>query len=297
MLRVASLYLLFILCIRAFGQNSEVLPVQFDQFYQNYSLIHPAATGMNYPLQVAAGHRALTGIFKGVNSSYIGVNAGIFSKDSTSKDHHGTGINIINSQEGPYITRTRLYASYAWHNQVGTNWHLSAGIMLGLINHNYKPTDISAGGSVFKPTGDVGLVLYNPENLIIGATVSQFVGGNMEPLEPHLNIKRHMTLSLQKKFEMSPYISLWTAWLLRTPVNNNSYQIDGSAFISFHDVISCGLNYKVDRGISYILGVRSTEIADKGLDIFISYYTPFNRQGNLRTNIIELSLMGFIQKP
>ncbi|MBX9851256.1 MAG: type IX secretion system membrane protein PorP/SprF [Cytophagaceae bacterium] len=282
--------LLFILClflafIRVFGQNGEVLPVQFNQFYQNYSLVHPAGTGLNKSFQVFLGYQGLTGIFKGVNTSYAGLNFRLKSKDTLHRKGHAFGINIYNNREGYYFNRGRLSISYAWHNPISWNWILSGGISLGVINHIYQGSDISAGGSALKPNADIGVFLYSLDQTHFGLTFSQLVGGDMSPLESSLRIKRHINISADKIFKVSPYFSLMPAVLIRTPVRKTSFDADLSMLAIVQDVVSFGVHYKFRYGYSIVGGIKNIKMGSSGFDLFFSYYSPFNNKGNV--NMVE----------
>lgn len=276
---------LLILNIRASGQSGAVFPVQFDQFFQNYSLFHPAATGYEASLQTYLGHRALTGLFEGVNTSYAGVNYRIGRRDSLS-GYHGIGANMLNDREGTYFNRGRLYISYAWHSRITYNWVLSGGAMIGLIDYVYKGSNVYAGGSSLKPTADVGLFLYR-DNAHIGLTISQVIPGKLTPLQSQLPIKRFLIFSFDKTFYLSPYFSLMPATLIRiTPVKNMS-ELNLYLLAKVQNVLMAGLQYKYQKGYSLMGGVKDVTVGKKKFSFFLSYYVPFTSGKDLKASRME----------
>ncbi|MFL5728638.1 MAG: PorP/SprF family type IX secretion system membrane protein [Cytophagaceae bacterium] len=280
---------LFCMILRVSAQSGQVLPVQFSQFYQNYSLVHPAATGMYKSYQIFIGHQSQTGAFQGVNTSYSGINFKLKGKDSLGLEGHGFGLNIVNNREGYYFNRERLAVSYAYHNQIFENWVLSGGISVGAINYIYRASDISAGGSAFKPSADVGLFLYKPEDINIGFTISQVIPGNMSPLERQLKIKSYLNLSVDKVFRLSPYFSLRPAVMLRGPFEKGAINADFTMLAIIQDLLSAGINYKANKGIAFVGGINDIKMGSAGFNLFISYYNSFAAAKTIRPSVIELS--------
>ena len=284
-----SIAFLLLNIVRAFPQQNEVLQLNFDQFFQNYSLLNPAATGKESQIEGMAGYKTNVGAFEGVNTNYVGLNIASKIKDSIDQDHHGFGINLINSREGTYFNRNRLYASYAWHEQITENWILSGGVMIGLVNYQYKATDVYSGGIATKPTCDLGLMFYKPRDTYIGISASQLVRGNMAPLEPLLQIKPFFVITAEKTFLISPYLSLRSAFIFRGLLQKTSPEYDLTNMLVIQEIISLGFHYKINEGISLVGGLDAIQLENFGLRFFISYYSSFNLNGNIKTSLLQLT--------
>lgn len=275
--------------VRAFPQQNEVLQVNFDQFFQNYSLVNPAATGKDSPIEGFAGYRTNVGAFEGVNTNYAGINIGSKIKDSLDQDHHGFGINLINSREGNYFNRNRLYASYAWHEQISENWILSGGAMLGVINYQYKASEVYPGGTATKPTCDLGLMFYKPHDTYIGLAASQIIKGNMAPLEPLLRIKPSLVFTAEKTIALSPYLGWRSAFIFRGLWEKAKPEYDFTTMLVIQEMISLGGHYKINEGISFVGGMDAFQLENFGLRFFISYFSSFSINGNIRTPLLQLT--------
>jgi type IX secretion system PorP/SprF family membrane protein len=278
-----------LLVVRAFPQQNEVLQVNFEQFFQNYSLVNPAATGKDSPVEGFAGYRTNVGAFEGVNTNYAGFNIGSKIKDSLDQDHHGFGVNLINSREGNYFNRNRLYASYAWHEQITENWFLSGGAMFGIINYQYKATDVYPGGTATKPTTDLGLMFYKPQNTYIGLCATQLIKGNMGPLEPLLQIKPSLVFTAEKTLPLSPYLGWRSAFIFRGLWQKAKPEYDLTTMLVIQEVISLGVHYKINEGISFVGGVDAFQMENFGLRFFISYFSSFANSNTIPAPVLQMT--------
>jgi|GEM_PF-3486666 len=276
------------ICISSFAQtqNGEVLPVQFTQFYQNYSLVHPAATALEKPFQIFSGFQSQTGAFKGVNTTYFGGNFQLPSKDSL--DKHALGVNVSNNREGYFFNRGRIDVSYAYHNRISSNWIFSAGISAGIIDYVYNSSNYSAGGSALKPNLSTSLFLSSPNKTHIGLTFGQLIPGNMYPLESQLKINPYMIFSADKRFYLSPFFSFMPAVIVRA-AKNNPINTDVTLLAIVHDVLSAGLDYKVGKGYSVVGGVYDTRLGKYSFNFFLSYYLSFTTVKAISPSLIELT--------
>jgi hypothetical protein len=293
-MRVLSVFGYFLFSpVLLLAQYGEVLPVQFNQFYQHVGLVNPASTAYKYSRSAVIGNKSLEGIFKEVNTNLAAVSFRIGTKDSLNKDFHGLGATFLSSREGPYFTRSRLYFSYAWHNSISENWRLSLGLMTGLLNHLYKETDLFPARSAMRFTSDVGLFLYRPEKISIGISLNQFVKSNMAPLEPGLYVKPFVTFVLDHLTKLSPNLGWKNSFISRGPVRKNSLDADLTSLLVVQEMVSFGLHYKIHRGYSFVVGLESGKMRRSGINLFFSYYRPFQIPGNINSPEMELTLSVF----
>jgi type IX secretion system PorP/SprF family membrane protein len=277
----------------SFAQYNEVLPVQFSQFYQNFAFINPGATAYKHPVYAVAGNKSLDGIFKEVQTNYASGSIRLGGKDTVNRNFHGIGATILSSREGPYFTRSRVCLSYAWHNSISEKWMLSLGLMTGLINHLYKETDLLPARSALRFTSDAGLFIYKPGKISIGLSINQFIPSSMAPLEPGLKIKTFASLIVDYYLRISPFMQWRNSLVSRGPVRTSSLDMDLASMLVLQEMVSLGLQYKLNMGYSFVVGIESGQMKRQGLNLFFSYFRSFDHPGNLTLPTMEMTLSIF----
>ncbi len=288
---ILSFLSLYSFCASA--QDREALPVSFNQFYQHIEMVNPAATAYQYSSKAIVANKSLDGIFKEVRTNFAAANIRLGLKDSTNKDSHGIGITMIASREGAYISRSRFYASYAWHNSISYNWMLSLGVMAGCINYLYKATDIYPSQSALRFTSDVGVFLYQPKKINIGLSLNQFVKSDMAPLEPGLKVKPFATLLVDYAAAISPILDWRNTLICRGPIQKKSFDVDFTSAIVMQKIVTAGLHYKIHKGYSFLIGLESGQMKKNGINLFFSYYKPFLFKNNINVPEAELTISFF----
>lgn len=281
MIRFFLFIFIFISLQNAYTQSFNALPVVFDPFQNNYTLIHPAATGMESSFKLFLGYKTQSGAFTSVNTNFVGVAIRSKKKDSLDIQFHGFGANVVNDREGAYFARNRIYVSYAWHNRIAQHWYLSGGAMVGCINYNYKGTDIYPGGTSLKPTADIGLMVYKKNDAHLGVTISQVIPGNLSPLESQLKILPFVSASADKKFRLDYKTNLQCGIYYRQVFTDSKYILAINGMANFFKIITLGTTVKIDNGFSLIGGLHLPFDNIYGIHVYFSYYTPFFINGNL----------------
>ena len=283
-----------LLCVSyASAQDRQVVPVFLNQFYQHVEMVNPAATAYQYKSKVIVANKSLDGIFKDVRTNFVAANIRLGLRDSTNRDSHGIGLTLLESREGSYISRSRVQASYAWHNSISYNWMLSLGVMAGFINYLYKATDIYPSQSALRFTSDVGVFLYQPKKINIGLSLNQFVKSDMAPLEPGLKVKPFGTFIIDYTAAISPVLDWRNALICRGPIHKSSFDADLTSAIVVQKMVTAGVHYKVHKGYSFLIGLESGQMKKNGINLFFSYYKPFLFKDNINVPEVELTISFF----
>jgi type IX secretion system PorP/SprF family membrane protein len=290
-LSIISCLFLFTTSITA--QDRVVVPVGLHQFYQHLDIVNPAATAYHYSKKAIIGNKSLDGIFKEVQTNFAGANIRLHSNDSTQQDAHGIGLTMLTSKEGPYISRSRFYASYAWHNSIRRNWLLSMGIMAGFIHYRYKETDIYPSQSAMRFTSDIGILLYQPKKIAIGLSLNQYIRSNMAPVEPGLVIKPYATFIVDFTVPISYTLDWRNSFIGRVPIQKKTVDADLTSTLTIQKIVVAGLHYKIHKGYSFIVGLESGLNRKNGVNLFFSYYNPFLFKDNILVPEAELTLVFF----
>lgn len=266
----------------ALSQNYAVYPVQFDQFYRQYSLINPAATGLQAKLKISAGHKLIASIFEGVNTSFTGGEYQLPSDSGSAS--HAIGLNLMNSHEGPYFNRGRFMAQYAFHGLLSEQWRFSAGVMAGFLNHSYKATDVYPARSVTRPLLDLGILAHR-KNFLFGMGYHQVIKSSLSPLEPNQEVIPFGSLCVDYKIPIGPRVYLNPASTCR--IGSDLFNWDMAMLWNIQDLISLGGHYKWKKGYALSGSIDTGDRSSSGFSLSVLYYIPLAIQGNLRPQTLE----------
>jgi type IX secretion system PorP/SprF family membrane protein len=255
----------------SYAQSGPGLPLQFVQFFKTYNLINPSSIGRTSPLEFSAGNKSLLGDFSSIRTTYFTTNIQL-NKRIENRHKQVFGINLINDQEGSYINTNRASILYAFHIPIKTNWTLNAGISAGFLNYAFSSSNISAGGSSFAPTADIGLWLHHAK-FNLGISGNQIIPSKLEPLKQTYTIKKYYTLIADKKFILNPYITLIPAILFRWPYNYYT-STDMALMMIIQNNLSVGLTYRYKMGASFSGGLEDIKIGSHVAKMMFSYYSP-----------------------
>ena len=241
----------------------------FDQFTQNYNLINPGAkdSTINYIGQL--GNKTQTGLFSGLSHFYF--DGDIKLQRNTDKGCHFVGVQLINSREGSFITRNRVYGRYAWFQQLNQQSTLSAGVSLGIINYAFQNSQGGVSGSDFAPDANIG-VEYSINRLKIGVSLQQFLNSSLQPIDEKIQLKQFYNVYGNYQFIITDVINLNLNVLFQTGENlSNSYSC--SQILEVQKKYELGLNYRHQKGLVFLLGLKNIEIINSFLSVYVSYKT------------------------
>lgn len=237
----------------AYSQWGNSLSGTFDQYFQNYNLVNPASVDSSDKFSVRLGHVALTGLFEGVNRSYI--DADFKPGERSNPSFSRLGIFIISNNDGAFISRNRYYGRYSRTISIGNDQFISAGLALGIVSYSFKGSQSIAGGTSNAFDANAGL-WYIRKKLKIGFSIQQIPGSIVRPIQqgfqlnPYWNFNAVYTTYLGSRVLFSNH--LYFSKENRTPV-----LFEYAPVLLFSDIIESGVNLKYNRGIAVMLGLRS----------------------------------------
>jgi len=279
--------IVFLNCIPgSYAQSGPGLPVQFIQFFKTYNLVNPASIGRTSPLEFSAGNKSLLGDFSSIRTTYFTTNIQL-NKRMENRSKQVIGLNLINDQEGSYINTNRASILYAFHIPIKTNWTLNAGISAGFLNYAFSASNISAGGSSFAPTADIGLWLHHA-TFNLGISGNQIIPSKLEPLRQTYTIKKYYTLIADKKIPINPYLTLMPALILRWPYNYYTSS-DVALMMIIQNNLSLGVTYRYKMGGSITGGLEDIKIGNHVAKMMFSYYAPLGIT-YYNPQVIEISI-------
>ena len=142
----------------ALAQVNVTVPDYFDQFFNNYYLLNPANTDTSYKVKINVGDKSETGLLEGVRKIYVD---GDLKLETGRKGmNHFIGVQVVNSKDGDFISRSRFYGRYSWRAMITQNSSLSAGISMGFVNYAFKASQSGAGGVACVGDGDIFFLFF-----------------------------------------------------------------------------------------------------------------------------------------
>lgn len=267
------------------GQNGTLMPDAYDQFFQNYYLVNPANTDTS-EIIINMGHKSQLGVFRGVRQTYFDANVRIKSKNSN--NGHSVGIQLFNNSEGDFFSKNRAYGRYAFDVKLSDAYFLSAGLSFGMVSYAFKATQSSAGGSDFTYDGSLGLWLVG-RKLKVGTSMQQVFQKSLSPIGQSFELKRVYNLNASYSIFINPYIELTThAWYKYQQSQNNYFQL--AAIVTLQNLIEFGGNYKYQRGVVLIGGLKDISIGTSKISIAMSYSIGVLNNLAKGDNAVELFL-------
>lgn len=265
------------------GQNGTLTPDVYDQFFQNYYLVNPANTDTS-EIIVNMGHKSQIGVFRGVRQTYFDANFRIKSKSSNSR--HYIGLQLFNNSEGDFFSKNRVYGRYSFDIRVSDSYFLSAGLSLGAVSYAFKATQSSAGGSDLNYDGNIGLWLIG-RKLKVGTSMQQVFQRTLTPIGQTFELTRQYNLNASYMFFINPYIQLTThAWYKHQQNNINDLQL--AALITLQNLVEFGANYRYQKGVVLVGGLKDIRIGTSRIAIAMSYSTGVLNSLAKGDNAVEL---------
>jgi len=266
------------------GQSRSEVPDLFDQFFNNYYLLNPAASDTSYKFKIRGENRTQTGLFEGISKLYADVDFKIRDKEGRSQF---IGVQAINFKEGDFINRSRLYARYSWRTELSESSSLAAGAALGIVNYNFKGSQAGAGGSSTVLDGSVG-VWYSWKKLYLGFAGQQILRNKLQPINQEFQLDRYWNCNMFYSFQVTQFLDFNPHLYTRLQKGTDNVQLAG--IFDIYDLVSAGVNLKYKRGIAFIAGFKNLRIGNSGFSLYASYMAGINSPSILDDNAVEFYL-------
>lgn len=271
---------------RLCAQIGDNAPFVYDQFFQNYYLLNPANQDDTQRFHLKLGNRTLTGMFEGVNRFYADADLALPTKNE--QRFQGLGLLATNNRDGEYLNRNRLYLRYFWRTALNEYASISAGAAIGAINYFFKSSQASPGGSSTRPDANLG-IWYLRQKWQLGLSYQQILKPRLQPLNQSYLLADYLNLTACYRLDFSPDIAMHThAYLyFQSP---QTLRLEIAPLFLFYDKLQLGANYRHDRGIALLLGLKSIEIGHGQLQLMASYLISTRQLTSMDDGVVEFSL-------
>jgi type IX secretion system PorP/SprF family membrane protein len=270
------LFMLLFACVQtAMGQAVQVIPVQFGQFFNGYSIINPAMGGWRSDVDIELGKQRHTGSWRSNSTTYASVNFRLRQKPK-SFSFHAPGLSFFSDREGEYLKRSKVYLTYAWHTRLNRDLSLSAGAGLGMYSfHVSPPVNVSVAGADSAPDAAIGLWMYS-KSFFTGVSMNQILNSSVTPLAEEHQLIRHFNLTGGYNYQFSKSLMLTPVVLLRV-APESVMDVDVAAIGSLNKLFVLGISYRHHRNFLAMVGLERLNIGVGNLKAGFSYTVPVGR--------------------
>lgn len=266
------------------GQSRSEVPDLFDQFFNNYYLLNPAAADTSYKFKIRGENRTQTGLFEGISKLYADADFKIREKEGRSQF---IGLQAVNFKEGDFINRSRLYGRYSWRTNLSEYSSLSAGAALGIVNYNFRGSQAGAGGSSTVMDGCIG-IWYSWKRLYLGVAGQQILRNQLQPINQQFQLERYWNCNMFYSFHISHVLDFTPHLYTRLQKGTDNVQVAG--VFDIYDLVSAGVNLKYKRGVAFIAGIKNIKVGNSTFSLYASYLAGTNSPSILDDNAVEFYL-------
>lgn len=281
-----TIFLISFFTLNIYGQVTDRFPVRFGQYYQDKTMINPAAANQNNGLDANVGYLSFFGSFSEVRTFYGSVHKKLGREVSKAKS--SLGLFLYGDREGEVLNRSRVYLNYAVHIPLKNELILATGAYLGFVSFSTKPTTSTAGASDLAPDGALGVWLYD-KDFYAGLSVNQVFNLTLRPLEEEFLLQRHLNFlggyevkGVQHRFLTHLNVRLTKDWVF-----------DIGEIVKFYNKYLVGVNYRHLEGMHFALGAQQLNLGQGNLGMQFSYQVPFrkNERANIATYEITINYL------
>lgn len=279
-------FMLFFITASVFSQTTLQYPVSFSQFFNQYSMLNPAATGCNTRVGFAAGEQVYAGYYSRVRSFFASADYSL--KKDLKLPRQALGLSFMNSKEGTILSFNRAYLQYAYHLPVSEHLSISAGASLGFLNFHADQTSTSGSVSSFAPDGSVGLMVASEKHRA-GVSSAQLFNKPLTVIAERIPIKRFYRFYYSGRFRISPTVIFLPMMLYTWKAERSDLDLNTSFLL--HELVTVGVSYRYQRGSSYFFGLNNLLFMGGQTSMMVSYNAPWpaGTLGNIQSVEIVLS--------
>ncbi|OXA83072.1 PorP/SprF family type IX secretion system membrane protein [Flavobacterium hercynium] len=263
---------MFMLAIFSYSYTSAQDDAQYTQYMYNTMTINPAYAGTRSALNVTGLHRTQwVGLEGAPTTNTVSINAPV-------AENMGLGLTVINDRIGP-STENKISIDYSYAINTATNYKIAFGLK-GTANildidfsklNIYDPADPIFQYSIDKkisPNIGVGAYVYSDVSYF-GISIpnmletSHFDKSVSDQVDNHI-IKQRMHYYIMAGYVFDLYEHLdFSVWfkpaVLVKHVEGAPMQVDLSANFLFNEKFSAGMAYRLNSGVSAILGFQASD--------------------------------------
>lgn len=268
------------------AQDGNIVPALFDQFFNDYYLVNPANEDSTASFRLRAGNRSLTGVFQGVNRVYFDADAAF--KTQRGDRFHSAGIQAINSREGEFFSKSRLYGRYSWRTGLTEGSALSAGLSVGIVNYAFRSSQASAGGSSTVLDGNAG-IWYLRRRWKLGVSMQQIFQQKLQPINQIFILNRYYNVNLTNFFPLGAHLEL-TTHLYSRYQKQEPLNIEFASIMEIQQRVNAGFNYRHNHGIALLAGISRISFGSLNMAFMASYMASIKKVSRVTDSVLELHI-------
>lgn len=280
--------------LSGWAQGGDNAPIIYDQFFKNSFLVNPANADFENKdiFSLSAGNRTLTGLFEGVNRTYVDINFGLKAEikknKSKNRNFHNLGALVINGRDGEIFQRNRIYGRYSWQMALSKKASFSIGFAAGTVNYAVASSQAGGGGSSFVPDASLG-IWYLRKNFKAGLSYQQIFQSKLTPVNQPIQLANYFNFNANWKAELGLRTYLTTFGYIKYQENMPFYS-ELASILTFYRHFELGANYRHTQGIAVLVGLSELNIGIGNIRLMASYLVSTRNYTNVNENVLEFSL-------
>jgi type IX secretion system PorP/SprF family membrane protein len=284
-MKYVPLVVLFWYTLTLQAQEVPYTPVQFQQFFNTYSIINPAANASVDQFELQSGRQQHSGPWKHISATFASAN--VRFNERPSGKFQVAGIGFVADNEGQYLKRSRAFFSYGWHTSLSKKVSLGTGASGGIFSYRVASSNASVTGTATAVDASLGIWLYS-SRYYFGISGNQIQNNSLTPLVETTQLVRHVNTMGGYTMAVNKSISMTPQFLVRY-TKGFPPDIDVAAVAVLNDIVTAGVNYRYHRGVIPMVGLQDIKMGNGFARFMFSYAVPVGKIADI-IKTYELSL-------
>lgn len=283
------LVILLSLYVRLVNAQS-IYPVLMEQFDNGLCFLNPAKPLNNNYFECMVADKRYYGLFENIGVNYF---SGRLNVSSQSSKSNIVSLNFVHEYDGDYLNRNRMNFGYLFQTNINNNAQIGLGITGGLFNYFVKSTSSNVGASVWLSDANTG-VWFKNKFVNLGFAMNQFTNATDKLYLRTIQLRPFYVLNFDYQYNFKPQLAFKPGFIFRK--YNLENQMDVFLMANNNKHLSGGVNWKINRGFTFIFGLENMEIFNQQFNITTSYSVQNISESSFNSNQLELCLKYFIKK-
>jgi type IX secretion system PorP/SprF family membrane protein len=293
----AAIFIMFLMCATGFRAVAQQ-KIMVSQYMLNQYLVNPAVGGTADFMEAAAGYRAQWVGLEGAPRTFyltfhlpVGKAPGHYNWKSKKKFHHGLGAYVAVDRTG-LLSRTQVYASYAYNMPLSKKFRWSNGLFLGFQQHRIEGDKVRMDGfdaslpgtdiNKLFPDLSLGSWLYS-KDMYFGLAANQILRNRLEysvnkVSEEVGRLKYHYYATAGYRFPFYHNELEWIPSIMIRYVHPAPPSFDINNKLKYRKNYWAGVSYRHNDAIALLAGVTLIKSIHIGYsyDLSISKLSPYH---------------------
>jgi hypothetical protein len=250
-------------------------------------LYNPSLVNKDSKISIDLGNQYYSGLYNKIENHYFLASVNLNAKDSA-RTRNNLGLKAANEKEGDFISRPKIYLSYAWHIRLSEKYYLGAGANVGLVGYIYKATNVSGGGSATVPDAELGISFYG-NGYTLGISANQLFNKQIQPKELTFKWHRFLSLYAEKKIILGENSSL-TLFAQDQLLPETKDALDLGFYFLLNRYIEIGASDYWGQKLSFMVGLKKVQWANNSINLIFCYSIPHTSSSQANNQSFEIVL-------